>query len=210
MFPHFVIVIDLILLLLLPTATVQFSPDYYKWNVSDEVVSRIGTLFSLDQKLYILIPTPTLLLVKTSHNYAGLDSASLWLKQISSMACTNQKHYQMWVVTTCHKYQYPHQFFRHHFMGKWLFSIRLQLSKERLICFFFLIFRQTTAQLHAIILMTFKILCVPLPLRGPNAIHYVAQVKLMSNILVAHQLIKCCSEVAKNLFQCFYYLEMLL
>ena len=107
-------------------------------------------------------------------------------------------------------YQYPHQFFRHHFIGKRLFSVRLQLSKERLICFFFLIFRQTTAQLHAIILMTFKILCVPLPPRGPHVIHYVAQVQLMSNILVAHQLIKCCSEVAKNLFQCFYYLEMLL
>ena len=156
----------------------------------------------------LLIPTLTLSLVKTSLYHPDLDSASPWLKQISSMACTNQKHHQIWVVTTCHKYQYPHQFFRHHFMGKRLFSIRLQLSKERLMWFFLLIFRQTTAQLHAIILMSFKILCVPSSPRGPHAIHYVAQVQLMSNILVAHQLIKCCSEVAQNLFQCFYYLEM--
>jgi len=77
---------------------------------------------------------------------------------------------------------------RHHFMGKRLCSIRLQLSKERLICFFLLIFRQTTAQLRAIILMSFKILCVPSSPQGPHAIHYVAQVQLMSNILVAHYL----------------------
>ena len=40
-----------ILPLLLPTPTVWFSLDHNR-NVSDRVVSRIGTLFSLDHKLY--------------------------------------------------------------------------------------------------------------------------------------------------------------
>ena len=43
--------IGLVLLLLLPTPTIWFSLDH-KWNVSDGVVSEIGTLFSLDHKLY--------------------------------------------------------------------------------------------------------------------------------------------------------------
>ena len=43
--------IGLVLLLLLPTATIWFSLDH-KRNVSDGVVSVIGTLFSLDHKLY--------------------------------------------------------------------------------------------------------------------------------------------------------------
>ena len=34
-----------------PTPTIWFSLDH-KWNVSDGVVSGIGTLFSLDHKLY--------------------------------------------------------------------------------------------------------------------------------------------------------------
>ena len=41
----------LILLLLLPTPTIWFSLDH-KRNVSDGIVSGIGTLFSLDHKLY--------------------------------------------------------------------------------------------------------------------------------------------------------------
>ena len=48
-FPRFVIC--LVLLLLLPTPTIWFSLDH-KRNVSDGVVSGIGTLFSLDHKLY--------------------------------------------------------------------------------------------------------------------------------------------------------------
>ena len=48
-FPRFVI--GLVLLLLLPTPTIWFSQDH-KRNVSDGVVSGIGTLFSLDHKLY--------------------------------------------------------------------------------------------------------------------------------------------------------------
>ena len=48
-FPRFVI--GLVLLLLLPTPTIWFSLDH-KRNVSDGVVSEIGTLFSLDRKLY--------------------------------------------------------------------------------------------------------------------------------------------------------------
>ena len=48
-FPRFVI--GLVLLLLLPTPTIWFSLDH-KRNVSDGVVSGIGTLFSLDHKLY--------------------------------------------------------------------------------------------------------------------------------------------------------------
>ena len=47
--PHFVI--GLVLLLLHPTPSVCFSLDH-KRNVSDGVVSGIGTLFSLDYKLY--------------------------------------------------------------------------------------------------------------------------------------------------------------
>ena len=42
--------IGLVLLLLLPTPTIWFSLDH-KRNVSDGVVSGIGTLFSLDHKL---------------------------------------------------------------------------------------------------------------------------------------------------------------
>ena len=48
-FPRFVI--GLVLLLLLPTLTIWFSLDH-KRNVSNGVVSGIGTLFSLDHKLY--------------------------------------------------------------------------------------------------------------------------------------------------------------
>ena len=48
-FPRFVI--GLVLLLLHPTPTICFSLDH-KQNVSDGVVSRIGTLFSLDHTLY--------------------------------------------------------------------------------------------------------------------------------------------------------------
>ena len=47
-FPRFVI--GLVLLLLLPTSTIWFSL-YHKRNVSDGVVSGIGTLLSLDHKL---------------------------------------------------------------------------------------------------------------------------------------------------------------
>ena len=43
--------IGLVLLLLLPTPTIWFSLDH-KRNVSDGVVSGIGTLFSLDHKFY--------------------------------------------------------------------------------------------------------------------------------------------------------------
>ena len=50
-FPHFVI--GLVLSLLLPTPAIWFSLDH-KRNVSDGVVSGIGTLFSLDYKLYAL------------------------------------------------------------------------------------------------------------------------------------------------------------
>ena len=46
-----VILFLLLLLLLLPTLTILFSVDH-KRNVSDGVVSGIGTLFSLDRKLY--------------------------------------------------------------------------------------------------------------------------------------------------------------
>ena len=48
-FPHFVI--GLVVPLLLPTPAIWFSLDH-KRNVSDGVVSGIGTLFSLDYKLY--------------------------------------------------------------------------------------------------------------------------------------------------------------
>ena len=48
-FPRFVI--GLVLLRLLPTPTIWFSLDH-KRNVSNGVVSAIGTLFSLDHKLY--------------------------------------------------------------------------------------------------------------------------------------------------------------
>ena len=48
-FPCFAI--GLVLPLLLPTPTIWFSLDH-KRNVSDGVVSGIGTLFSLDHKLY--------------------------------------------------------------------------------------------------------------------------------------------------------------
>ena len=48
-FLHFVI--GLVLPLLLPTPAICFSLDH-KRNVSDGVVSGIGTLFSLDYKLY--------------------------------------------------------------------------------------------------------------------------------------------------------------
>ena len=74
------------------------------------------------------------------------------------------------------------------FHGETAVFYKATAGKERVICFFSLIFRQTTAQLRAIILMSFKILCVPSSPRGPHAIHYVAQVQLMSNILVAHYL----------------------
>ena len=43
--------IGLVLLFLLPTPTIWFSLEH-KRNVSDGVVSGIGTLFSLDHKLY--------------------------------------------------------------------------------------------------------------------------------------------------------------
>ena len=43
--------IGLVILLLLPTPTIWFSLDH-KRNVSDGIVSEIGTLFSLDHKLY--------------------------------------------------------------------------------------------------------------------------------------------------------------
>ena len=43
--------VGLVLPLLLPTPTIWFSLDH-KRNVSDGVVSGIGTLFSLDHKLY--------------------------------------------------------------------------------------------------------------------------------------------------------------
>ena len=43
--------IGLVLLLLLPTPTIWFSFGH-KRNVSDGVVSAIGTLFALDHKLY--------------------------------------------------------------------------------------------------------------------------------------------------------------
>ena len=49
MFPHFVI--GLVLLLLLPTPTVWFSPDH-KRDISNGVISRLRMLFSLDHKLY--------------------------------------------------------------------------------------------------------------------------------------------------------------
>ena len=70
MFPRFVIGLVLLLLLLLPTPTIWFSLDH-KRNVSDGVVSGIGTLFSLDHKLNAslittLTPTPTPSLVKTN------------------------------------------------------------------------------------------------------------------------------------------------
>ena len=67
MFPRFVIGLVLLLLLLLPTPTIWFSLDH-KRNVSDGVVSGIGTLFSLDHKLnasLITTLTPTPSLVKT-------------------------------------------------------------------------------------------------------------------------------------------------
>ena len=48
-FPRFEI--DFVLLLLLATPTIWFSLDH-KRNVSDGVVSGIGTLLSLDHKLY--------------------------------------------------------------------------------------------------------------------------------------------------------------
>ena len=48
-FPRFVI--GLVLLFLLPTPTIWFSLDH-KRNVSDAIVSEIGTLFSLVLKLY--------------------------------------------------------------------------------------------------------------------------------------------------------------
>jgi len=48
-FPRFVI--GLVPLLLLPSPTIWFSLDH-KRNVSEGVVSGIGTLFSLDHKLY--------------------------------------------------------------------------------------------------------------------------------------------------------------
>ena len=48
-FPRFVI--GLVLHLLLPILTIWFSLDH-NWNVSDGVVSGIGTLFSLDHKVY--------------------------------------------------------------------------------------------------------------------------------------------------------------
>ena len=44
--------IDSVLPLLLPTPTIWFSLDH-KQNVSDGVVSGIGTLFSLNHKLYV-------------------------------------------------------------------------------------------------------------------------------------------------------------
>ena len=44
------LVLLLLLLLLLPTPTIWFSLDH-KRNVSDGVVSGIGTMFSLDHKL---------------------------------------------------------------------------------------------------------------------------------------------------------------
>ena len=43
--------IGLVVLLVLPTPTIWFLLDH-KRNVSDGVVSGIGTLFSLDHKLY--------------------------------------------------------------------------------------------------------------------------------------------------------------
>ena len=48
-FPRFVI--GLVLSLLLPIPTIWFSLDH-KRNVSDGVVSGMGTLFSLDHKVY--------------------------------------------------------------------------------------------------------------------------------------------------------------
>ena len=45
------LVIGLVLLLLLPTPTIWLSLDH-KRNVRDGLVSEIGTLFSLDHKLY--------------------------------------------------------------------------------------------------------------------------------------------------------------
>ena len=64
-FPRFVI--GLVLPLLLPTPTIWFSVDH-KRNVSNGVVSGIGTLFSLDHKASatLLITTPTLSLTKTN------------------------------------------------------------------------------------------------------------------------------------------------
>ena len=55
--------IGFVLLLLLPTPTIWFLLDH-KRNVSDGVVSGIGTLFSLDHKLY------------ASHYYSDSDSVT--------------------------------------------------------------------------------------------------------------------------------------
>ena len=63
-FPRFVI--GLVFLLLLPTLTIWFSLDHTR-NVSDGVISGIGTLFSLDHKLITTpTPTPTPSLAKTN------------------------------------------------------------------------------------------------------------------------------------------------
>lgn len=141
-------------------------------------------LFSLDQKLYTSYSNSNTNPVTRKNQPLLPRSGSSGLKQISSMACTNQKHYQ-----TVKNISTFISFSDIILWGNGCFlAIRLQLSEERLICFFSLIFRQTTAQLRAIILMSFKILCVPLFPRGPHVIHYVAQVQLMSNIFIAHHL----------------------
>ena len=82
-FPRFVI--GSVLLLLLLTPTIWFSLDH-KQNVSDGVVSRIGTLFSLDHKLY------------TSDNNSDSDSVAsenqllLGHFRVPKTSCENQFH----------------------------------------------------------------------------------------------------------------------
>ena len=61
----------ILLLLLLPTLTIWFSLDY-KRNVSDGVVSGMGTLFSPT-------PTPTPSLVKTSRYLCAVSSLIFYL-----------------------------------------------------------------------------------------------------------------------------------
>ena len=74
-----------VLLLLLLTPTIWFSLDH-KQNVSDGVVSRIGTLFSLDHKLY------------TSDNNSDSDSVAsenqllLGHFRVPKTSCENHLH----------------------------------------------------------------------------------------------------------------------
>ena len=88
-FPRFVI--GLVFLLLLPTLTIWFSLDHTR-NVSDGVISGIGTLFSLDHKL---ITTRTPSLAKTN-----MRAFRMRMRQYGLLKCHRGIFYELFTFST--------------------------------------------------------------------------------------------------------------